>query len=181
MSEREAQVRDAHVALIARAKAGDPNAFDDLVRPLLGPAYRLSYSMLLDRQEAEDAVQEGCFKAWRKVSSFRYGSAFRPWFMTIVSNQCRSIRRRSWWSVLKLNETPDRPAHSEPDGVLDLQGALEKLPRSDRALLTLRYYMDLPVDEVAQILGISASATKSRMHRLLLRLRPELELSEEVR
>jgi len=79
-------------------------AFDALIGPLVGRGYALAVTMLNDRSAAEDAVQEAAIKAWRKLPSLRDHSAAEPWFLPIVANQCRSVRRGSWWSVLKFPE-----------------------------------------------------------------------------
>jgi RNA polymerase sigma-70 factor (ECF subfamily) len=72
--------------LVERSLAGDRRAFEDLVAPLVEPAYRLACGMLLDRDEAEDALQEATLKAWLKLGSFRKGADPRPWFLTIGTN-----------------------------------------------------------------------------------------------
>src|SRR5207245_2084109 len=78
-------------------------SFSGLIEPLLDPAYRLAAVMLADRSAAEDAVQEGAIKAWRKVRQLRGDiSSLRPWFLSIVANECRMARRTRWWSVIKL-------------------------------------------------------------------------------
>src|SRR5256886_17017775 len=79
--------------LIGRAKTGDRFAFDELVGPLVDQAFRLAYGMLHDRHAAEDAVQEGAIRAWRKLNNLRPGTEMRPWFLAIVANQCRTIAR----------------------------------------------------------------------------------------
>lgn len=164
--------------LIERSVAGDRTAFEDLIGPLMEPAYRLACGMLLDRDEAEDAVQEATLKAWLKLDSFRRGRAFQPWFFTIVANHCRDLRRSRWWSVLKGIEV-ERPARAEDvDLGMDLRRALVGLPVPDRGLLVLHYYLDLPLEEAARVLGVSPAAAKSRLYRVLRRLRGHLDLQE---
>src|SRR5206468_1475292 len=90
----EVEAAPAGRDLVARARGGDASAFALLLDPLWEPAYRLAYSMLRDRAAAEDAVQEAGMKAWRAAGRLRDDSGdLRPWFLTIVANQCRSIRR----------------------------------------------------------------------------------------
>ena len=80
-------------SLYGQALAGDEAAFEALVGPLVEPALRLAYSMLSDRWEAEDATQEAITRAWRKLGQLRSGMPVRPWFLAIVINQCRNMRR----------------------------------------------------------------------------------------
>ena len=163
--------------LVQEAIAGDEQAFVRLVEPLLPVAYRLALGMLRNDSEAEDAVQEAVFKAWRNFGRFRKDSELRPWLFTIVANECRRQRRSPWWNVIK------RPGHVEGQArpgldpaTEDLRLALHKLPHDQRLAVILRYYLDLPFKEVAQTLGISTKAAKSRTYRALERLR----LSPEV-
>jgi RNA polymerase sigma-70 factor (ECF subfamily) len=161
----------------------DEPAFQELAWPLIGPAYRLAYSMLRDRQEAEDAVQEAVLRAWSRVGQLQRAEAFRPWLLAIVANECRTVMRSRWWSVVRLDSPPDGPDADAADpvaGHLDLWMALGRLRAEDRSALVLFYALDLPLDEVAAILGISKGAAKSRIHRAVLRLRPQLALEVDV-
>src|SRR5713226_4714339 len=98
-------VMEERPSAMARAAAGDADAFALLIEPLLDPAYRLAAVMLSDRTAAEDAVQEASLKAWRKLRQLRGDvSSLRPWFLSIVANECRMTRRRRWWSVVKVAE-----------------------------------------------------------------------------
>jgi RNA polymerase sigma factor (sigma-70 family) len=166
--------------LISRATAGDKVAFESLLGPFVAPAARLAYAMLQDRAEAEDVVQEAAVKAWRKLGSFRPGADFKPWFLAIVANQCRMVRRTSWWSVLRLERPPADRSGSETNSVLsmDLRRALLALPSDQRAAIALHFYLDLPLDEVAEVLGVSVAGVKSRINRALKRMRPALMTNE---
>lgn len=166
--------------LVERSLAGERGAFEDLIAPLVEPAYRLTGGMPLDPDEAEDAVQEATVKAWLKLGSFRTGADPRPWFLTIVANHCRDVRRSRWWSVLRgadAEHTRSAPLVDLATGV-DLRRALTRLPVPDRALLVMHYYLDLPLEEVARVLRLSPAAAKSRLYRVLRRLRGHLEVSE---
>lgn len=168
--------------LIRDARAGDAVAFDALLGPLVEPAFRFAVSMLGDSHEAEDAVQEAAVRAWLHLRQLRVGAALRPWFFAIVANQCRSIRRRPWWSVIRLAKVSLSAPDSEQAVVnsLDLDRALAALPLEDRAILHLRFYQGLPVAEVARCLGISTGAAKVRLHRAARRLRPGLSMEDVI-
>ena len=161
----------------------DEPTFQELAWPLVGPAFRLAYSMLRDRHEAEDVVQEAVLRAWSRAGQLQSVEAFRPWLLAIVANECRSVMRSRWWSVVRLDSPPELAAADAADpvaGHLDLWRALGRLRADDRAALILFYALDLPVDEVAAILRVSKGAAKTRIHRAVLRLRPQLALEVET-
>ena len=155
------------------ARAGDEAAFEALIGPLVEPALRLAHSMLGDRWEAEDATQEAVTKAWRKLGQLRPGMPVRPWFLTIVANQCRNVRLTHWFRTLRISEVLQRTGEPDDDR-LDLERAVAKLPAKDRQAIFMHFYLDLPVEEVAVVLGISASAARARIYRACHRLRPGL-------
>ncbi len=168
------------IELLSRARQGDQYAFEEVLRPVIQPAFRLALAMLGERGGAEDAVQEMALKGWRHRHRIRPElGTVRPWFLAIVANECRMARRQRWWSVLRSAEPLEREAR-EPDvaGVIDLRTQIERLPFSDRLLLHLYYVLDLPAAEVAQVLGIRAGAVKSRLHRVTRRLRLQLATAE---
>src|SRR5438067_10766088 len=149
--------------VLARAVEGDADSFSRLLEPLLDQAYRLAAVMLNDRSSAEDAVQEAAIKAWRKVKQLRGdASSLRPWFLSIVANECRMARRTRWWSVVKVAEV-DAQERPQPESYSDLHRALLKLSPDDRLPLVLHFYLDLPLNEVARALHISPAAAKSRI------------------
>lgn len=151
----------------------DEADFDALVGPLIEPAFKLAVVMLRDPHEAQDAVQEATIKAWRSRSGLRDQAAVRPWFLAIVANQCRSVRRVRWWSVIRMDSMPRAVAGPDEheDLKLDLGRELALLPSTDRTALFLFFYLDLPLREVARVLRISPQAAKSRVHRAVARLR----------
>lgn len=163
-----------------RALAGDEAAFAALVGPLVEPALRLAYSMLDDRAEAEDATQDALASAWRKLHQLRQGMPVRPWLLAIVINRCRNIRRTRWFRLVRMpSPLPSTGSTDQEIEHVDIERALARLPQRDRQALFLHFYLDLPIEEVALALGVSASAAKARIYRACHRLRPEL--SEEDR
>jgi RNA polymerase sigma factor (sigma-70 family) len=170
-------VLPAAMTLLQAAKQGDDGAFEILLQPLLEPGYRLAGGMLQDHQAAQDAVQDAAFKAWRKLRQLRDGSEMRPWFLGIVANECRSVRRSRWSSVVKVVE-PTSAESVSPDAVvsgIELRNALRALDEKKRLALVLHWYLDLPLDEVAAITGSSVHAVEGQVQRGMHELRERMK------
>jgi RNA polymerase sigma-70 factor, ECF subfamily len=149
--------------------------FDALIGPHLDAGYRTALAILRDPDAAHDAVQEASFKAWRKLNQLHEGKPARPWFLAIVANQCRSERRRHWWSVIRMPDVESARTDVETDSI-DINRELAKLPREDRLALFLYFYLDLPMEDVGTVLGLGAAGAKTRVYRAARKLRPGLEL-----
>ena len=161
----------------------DSDVFMDAIHPLMPDAYRLAYGMVRSRDEASDVVQDATLSAWRHRRSFRPGADVRPWFLTIVANQCRQALRQRWWSVVRR---PDLaliavdPEEARVDESERIKQGLLRLGHSDRLILVLRYYLDLSVSDAASTLRISPAAAKVRTHRALVRLRAVIGGPEDL-
>ena len=81
---------------MVRAKSGDEGAFELLLEMTVRSATRLAFALVHDRSEAEDVFQEAAIRAWRKLPNLRAGSAFTPWFLGIIANQSKEVRRGKW-------------------------------------------------------------------------------------
>lgn len=165
------------MTLLEAAKRGDTGAFEILLQPLLEPGYRLAGAMLQDHQAGQDAVQEAAVKAWRKLRQLREGSEMRPWFLGIVANECRTARRSRWSSVIKplLTERAEPvPTDSVLSGI-ELRQALRSLDEKKRLALVLRWYLDLPLEEIATITRSSVHAVEGQVQRGIRELRQRME------
>src|SRR5437660_5096442 len=150
------------ITLVQAAKRGDKVAFMSLLEPSLEPGYRLACGMLHDSQAAEDAVQEAAFKAWRKLGQLREGHELRPWFLGIVANECRTVRRSRWWSVLKWPKS-EHPVETSPDsGVsgIELRRAPRRLDMDQRLVLVVHRYLDPPLPQRPVITGSRVHAVQ---------------------
>ena len=171
--------------LVDRARAGDLAAFEALVSPLIEPASQLARAILRDWHEAEDTVQEATFKAWRAVGKLRDETpSLRAWYLTIVANEARSRRRGRWWSIVRLadprrdSDGPGPEEHASQS--VDLERAMRRLTDRERLILLMHFYLDLPLDEIGRVLGLSTQGVKSRMYRAIRSMRPALRCQEEV-
>ncbi|HEV2218323.1 MAG TPA: sigma-70 family RNA polymerase sigma factor [Candidatus Dormibacteraeota bacterium] len=159
-------------------------AFADILRPLIDPGFRLALAMLRDRGAAEDAVQEASFTAWRKLATMRDRGRVRPWFLGIVANKCRNARRGKWFASVSLGVPEDVAIVSNEDESLrrsDLRAAVARLPHDDQLVIVLFFYLDLPLEEVASVVGLSVAATRGRLYRSVNKLRPGVDIEEAIR
>lgn len=172
---------DDEAALIARAKTGDQYAFERLLGPAVRPASRLAFAMLRDTALAEDAFQESALRAWRRIGNLRPGARFQPWFLGIVANQCREVRRGRWWQVIRLPEIATTAALDATAAWLegeDLRQALQTLPFDQRAAILMHFHLDMRLSDVALALDLSVAGVKTRINRALKRLRPTMTAAE---
>jgi RNA polymerase sigma-70 factor, ECF subfamily len=160
---------------LARPSSTETLAFNALVASAMVPAYRFACSVLLDRQEAEDAVQDAALNAWRHFARYDPDRPFQTWFFAIVANNCRSKLRSRWWSVLRQGDLRYKAVELDEDAAAirsDLARAILQLPPLERSLLVLRYYHDFTIEDIAVIAKMSPKATKSRIYRAIRRIRP---------
>jgi RNA polymerase sigma-70 factor (ECF subfamily) len=164
----------------------DAAEFEARLQPLYSEAIRLAYGMLHNSSLAEDAAQEAALRAWRARRNVREGSELRPWFLAIVANCCRDVRRSSWWrlgggqAAVELTEpvSPDRNENRE--AIYDLRDALRRLGHRDRLVIVLRYYLDLSHEDVAAVTGQTETAVRARASRALRRLRLDLAPEDDA-
>jgi RNA polymerase sigma-70 factor (ECF subfamily) len=166
--------------LIRSAKAGDGSAFAELLRPDYMAAFKVAYGLLHDADEAQDAVQDAAFVAWRKLGNLREGARLRPWFLAIVANRCRTLTKSQWLLTVQVNRNEVEAPTPDLEAGVDLRHALIRLSHDERLVLVLRYYLDMPYEEIAGTLGISPKAARSRVQRAVHRLRPILQMREAL-
>lgn len=162
------------MALVAAARDRDREAFARLVTRETPQAWSLTYSILRNSVDAEDALQDAFVTAWVRLPDLRDPERWPSWFRRIVVSsaidQYRRRRRRTLASIIRRVEpVPDASGDVELRDALDAQMA--SLEPVDRALLALRYGLDLEMAAVAAALGMPIGTAKSRVHRALQRLR----------
>lgn len=170
-------------AVIARVRAGDPEAYAELVRAHTGLALRAA-AALGAGADAEDVVQQAFVKAYCSLGRFREGSAFKPWFMSIVANETRNtVRTAARQRTLAGREAafaeaePLIPESADPavaaveiERRAALESALGRLSEEHRLVVTYRYLLEMDESETAQALGWPRGTVKSRLNRALRKL-----------
>jgi RNA polymerase sigma factor (sigma-70 family) len=169
---------------VTYARETSEQAFSDLFGPLIQPGYRLACALVHDSQLAEDVVQEASLIAWRKIKNLEDRSKARAWFFGIVANECRNSRRRRWWKGVTIGLPPNLSVVSDEERWAtnaDVREGLRKLSHDDRLIVSLFFYLDLPVEEVAAVLRINVDAARKRLYRAIHRLRPDLDIEDALR
>jgi RNA polymerase sigma-70 factor, ECF subfamily len=172
---------------LARGDAGPTDrgaTFTALIDRQLDGAYRLAAVILGDALEAEDAVHDAAVHAWSRFVSLRDPDRFDAWFGRILVNECRDrLRRRKRVAIVDLGAlgrlVEERSRAADPatgsEERDEVSRALARLEPEHQVVLVLRYWLDLPVDAIAERLGIPAGTVKSRLHNAGRRLRQVLE------
>jgi RNA polymerase sigma-70 factor (ECF subfamily) len=178
--------------LVRLSQHGDDEAFAELIRRHQSSCRKLALSILRDRQDAEDEVQNAMWKAFEHIEQFQQDSKFSTWLTRIVVNQClmrlRQGRRAKFLYIddthvgddVTTLELPDgRTTPEQTLGQTELAAVLNKeirrIPPLLRNVFLLRDIQELPMPDVAEKLGISVAAAKSRLLRARVELRSRME------
>ncbi len=168
----------ANASVVQLAAEGDETAFARIAAAHHAEMVRVGYVVCGDWSLAQDAAESALWIAWRKLPSLRDPERLRPWLLSVAANEARQLVRRQYRrAVVELKLRPLDAADCDPSTEidrLDLANALHHLKPEDRTLLALRYVADLDSAEIGPLVGLSASGVRSRLSRLVDRLRKEL-------
>ena len=180
--------------LVPLAQQGDNRAFAELLERHYASCLKLAVSILHDRSEAEDEVQNACWKAFEHIGQFNQDSKFSTWLTRIVVNQClmrlRQARRARFLYIDDVPAEDTRPAdlrslQESPEAELGnteiaevLRQEIRRIPPLLRKVFVMRDIEQRSMQEVAEVLGISIPAAKSRLLRARLELRERLRRHE---
>jgi len=166
------------VDLVRRAQHGDEDAFAALVDATGDRLTAIARRILRDPSRADDAVQAALLAIWRNLPALRDPARFEAWSWRLTVNACREEVRRS---SRRLPNVFSAVAGSGPDAADELadrdqlERAFRELSVDHRAVVVLRYFLELSPDEIADTLGIPGGTARSRLHHALRRLRAALE------
>jgi RNA polymerase sigma-70 factor (ECF subfamily) len=175
--------------IVVKVQNGDREAFALLVDEYKGPVFKLAYDLTGDYQDAHDLAQDAFLKAFASLNYFDHNRRFFPWLYTIALNLIRNWRKRK--KKIRFESLDDHPEkkyecrEADPERTaVEMQEArllsamIDRLPFVFREALVLRYYQDLPYEELSEILGISLSGAKMRVYRAIEKLRTMMEEGE---
>ncbi len=168
--------------LVRRAREGDHTAWSALIQQHQEALFRLAYLLLGDADEAEDVTQETFIRAFRMLHRFDTNRPLRPWLLRIASNLAHNQRRGASRHLAALNRfyqsklvESSGPEYEQEVEARALWQAVRRLDTKDQHVIYLRYFLDLPVPEVAETLDIPPGTVKSRLNCALERLRKVIE------
>ena len=172
--------------LVVRARGGDRDAFSELAARSIGRLTAVARMILRDEYAAQDAVQETFIDAWRSLPGLRDPDRFEAWIRRLLVRACfNGMRRSKRVNAVEIRLTPaDEPAVTGVERDVDIHDQLERglarLPAEQRAVVVLVYYLDLPLADAAQALGIPLGTTKSRLNRATSALRAVIEADDRA-
>ncbi len=172
--------------LVTAAKAGDHDAYGQLLVRHQAVAFRAAYLITGSAGEAEEATQEACVKAWLALERFRPGAPFRPWLVRIAINEAHNLRRRAGRQAGLALRVGSQQVRTEaaPSAETEalageerarLASAVAQLREDDQLVIAARYFLGLSEVEAAIALGLRRGTVKSRLSRALGRLQAQLE------
>jgi len=189
--------------LVRRIKAGDEQALEQMIERYHARVYSLSYGVLRNAEDAEESTQDAFLTLYRKIGTFDESKKFFSWFYRVALNQAysRARRRRAGGKVsirehlprfgedghLAVPDWPDATVAIEDEvAARELaaraEGFIGELPRAYRDVIWMADVEEMPAAEIAEVLGISIPAFKSRLHRARLHVRQRLaEISSPTR
>jgi RNA polymerase sigma factor (sigma-70 family) len=167
----------AIASTVERAVAGDELAFARIVGAYHLDLVRVAYVICGDESLAEEAAQAAWWVAWRKLRSLRDPDRIKGWLVAVAANEARKLARRERrHRIVELRVAADPLPAPDAAGQIDhvdLANALSRLTPDERALVALRYAAELDSSELGPLLGLSPSGVRTRLSRLLDRLRKE--------
>jgi RNA polymerase sigma-70 factor, ECF subfamily len=165
--------------LVMAAQRGDEEAFATLVVAHGGRLQAVAHRILRDFDLAEDATQQALLRIWKSLPKLRDPARFEAWSYQLLVRSCHAEARRTrhWEPGLRLLEI-DEPTDDPSVGIASrdqLERAFRDLSVDHRAVVVLHHYLDLPLIEVAEVLGIPVGTVSSRLHYAMKGLHAALD------
>ena len=165
--------------VIASAAAGDEVAFARIVAAHHEDMRRVCVFVPRDEALADDAVQTAWTIAWRKLASVREPERLRPWLVSVAVNEAKKLlkkkqRRAEVEVAADVSFVAGGRDPASTIDAIDALAAMDRLDPEDRALRAMRYAVGFDATELSMAIGLSPSGTRTRLERLLTRLRQEL-------
>jgi RNA polymerase sigma-70 factor, ECF subfamily len=160
---------DEHIASLL-ASGRRTEAFETLLAAYQDKVFRLCYSMLGDRAQAEDAAQESFLRIWKSMERYRGEAALGTWIFSVTRNVClTAISKRAARRSAPIEEA-ERATPPAPDRERDMLRLVRQLPENYRRVIMLFYMEERSYEEVARMLDLPVGTVKTHLHRARLEL-----------
>lgn len=166
--------------LVMRAQKGDEEAFASLAMSCGGRLHAVAHRILRDIDRAEDATQQALLAIWQDLPRLRDPARFEAWSYRLLVRACyaEGRKQRRWVPNLRLLATDEPIADDRLSSIFDrdqLERGFRRLSIDHRSVVVLHHYLDLPLERVAEILGIPVGTAHSRLHHAMRGLRAALD------
>ena len=166
--------------LVVRAQRGDKEAYGHLASGIADRYLAVARRILRDLDLAEDATQQALLSIWQDLPQLRDPARFEAWSYRLLVRACyaEGRKQRRWAPNLRLLPADEPMAVDGLSSVIDrdqLEGGFRRLSLEHRAVVVLRHYLDLPLERVAEVLGIPLGTVNSRLHHAMRGLRAALD------
>lgn len=165
-------------ALAEQAIAGDEDSFTVLIDGMQERLYRMAYTYVKNQEDALEIVQETVFKAYISIHKLKQPQYFKTWLTKIAVNCALDYIRKSQKIVYIDREPEGKYAPEHREDAIDLHEALSGLDEKSRMVIVMRYFEDLPIKDIAEVLEMPLSSVKSVIYRGLEKLKISMEESE---
>ncbi|MEK4286884.1 sigma-70 family RNA polymerase sigma factor [Paenibacillus sp. FSL R5-0876] len=165
--------------IVVKAKAGDPEAFVQLMQEIELPLYRTARSIVNKEEDCADALQETMLKAFKNIHTLREPAFFKTWIFRILINECNKMLKNNS-RALPYGELPEVPSTSKDYEKIELWDAVQHLEENLRIVIHLHYLQDMPIRQISDILEISTVAVKTRLHRARKKLKHSSQFNQEM-
>lgn len=165
--------------IVVKAKAGDSEAFVQLMQEIELPLYRTARSIVNKEEDCADALQETMLKAFRSIHTLREPAFFKTWIFRILINECNKMIKNNS-RALPYGELPQVPSISKDYEKIEIWDAVQHLEENLRIVIHLHYLQDMPISQISDILEISTVAVKTRLHRARKKLKHLSQFNQEM-
>lgn len=170
--------------LLQKACKGDQDAFGEIYKIYFNKIYRYCRIQLSTEQTAQDIAQETFFKAWRSISKFEIydGSSIQAFLFRIARNLIIDLSRKksevSLENALEVETTDDfEDKIDKKEDIKTVQKALAKLKEEDRHIVVLKFFEEMPHEQIAKITGLNTGTVRVKLHRILKKLKEIIHAS----
>lgn len=149
---------------------------EEFINVNIDSAYRFAFTYMKNQQDAEDVVSESIIRALKASDSIKDIKNIKTWFFKIISNTAiNDIRKKQ--KVVPLMSIENEDIYEDSYNISDVNEMIEKLPREYTEVIILRYFEDMKIKDISEVLGINENTVKTRLYKALKLLKADMEES----